>query len=59
MPHRKAPVSKSKARKILEEGIARGKKLSKRQKGFFGAIAGGTFGHPKRKRSSKHRKKRK
>ena len=30
-----------KAKKILKEGIARGKKITKKQKGFFGAIAGG------------------
>lgn len=43
MPHRKAPVSKKKARTILREGRARGKKLTARQKRFFGAIAGGSF----------------
>ena len=33
--------SKRKAKKILKEGVARGKKLTRRQKGFFGARAGG------------------
>jgi hypothetical protein len=30
-----------KAKKILREGVARGRKLSKKQKGLFGLIAGG------------------
>ena len=34
-------VSKVKAKKILRHGEVRGKKLSKRQRGFFGARAGG------------------
>ena len=58
MAHRKSPVTKSKAKTILREGTARGKKLTAKQKRFFGAIAGGSFGHPKKKKSShksKHR----
>ena len=39
-------LTKAKAKKILSEGSVRGKKLSKKQKGFFGARAGGV----KRKR---------
>ncbi len=39
-------LTKAKAKKILSEGSVRGKKLSKKQKGFFGARAGGA----KRKR---------
>ncbi len=34
-------VSKTKARKILRHGSVRGHKLTKKQKGFFGARAGG------------------
>lgn len=34
-------LTKTKARKILREGKARGKPLTKKQKRFFGAIAGG------------------
>lgn len=34
-------ISKSKAKKILEDGYIGGKKLTKRQKSFFGMIAGG------------------
>ncbi len=30
-----------KAKKILREGVAQGKKLTGKQKRFFGAIAGG------------------
>lgn len=33
-------VSRSKAKKILKDGTIRGKKITKKQKGFFGAIAG-------------------
>ncbi len=36
-----ARLNKSKAKKILKEGIARGKRLTGKQKRFFGAIAGG------------------
>ncbi len=38
---RKKVVSKTKAKKILRHGEVRGKKLTKKQKGFFGARAGG------------------
>ena len=38
MPHK---ISKTKAKKILKDGSVRGKRLSKRQKGLFGVIAGG------------------
>lgn len=34
-------VTKVKARKILRDGTIRGKKLTKKQRGFFGARAGG------------------
>ncbi len=34
-------VTKEKAKKILREGRIRGKPLTKKQKGFFGARAGG------------------
>lgn len=36
-----AKLTQAKAKKILKEGIVRGKKLTKKQKGFFGARAGG------------------
>lgn len=39
MPHKK--LTKSKAKKILREGKIRGKKLTKKQRGFFGARAAG------------------
>ena len=50
MSHRKSPVSKRKAKLILREGKTRGQKLSRKQKGFCGAIAGGVFGHPKKRK---------
>ena len=34
-------LSEMKAKKILGEGIARGRKLTKKQRGFFGARAAG------------------
>jgi len=43
-----AHVSKSKARKILREGTARGRRLTSRQKKFFGFLSGGGR-HRKRK----------
>ncbi len=36
-----AKLTKTKARKILRDGSVRGKKLTKRQRGFFGARASG------------------
>lgn len=34
-------LTKTKAKKILKDGTVRGKKLTAKQKRFFGAIAGG------------------
>ncbi len=34
-------LTKAKAKKILKHGSVRGKALTKKQKGFFGARAGG------------------
>ncbi len=36
-------VSKEKAKKILRDGSIRGKKITNKQKGFFGARAGGSM----------------
>ena len=36
-----AKLTRAKAKQILREGSVRGKKLTKAQKGFFGARAGG------------------
>ena len=38
---KKRALNKRKAKKILRDGSVRGKKLTKPQKGFFGAKAGG------------------
>lgn len=35
------PVTQHKAKKILLHGKVRGKRLSRKQKGYFGIIAGG------------------
>lgn len=37
----KKKLTKAKAKEILRHGEVRGKKLTKKQKGFFGARAGG------------------
>ena len=34
-------LTKAKAKKILHEGVAKGKKITAKQKGFFGARASG------------------
>ncbi len=36
-----AKVTRAKAKKILSDGSVRGKKLTRAQRGFFGARAGG------------------
>lgn len=41
MAGRKGGPSKEKAKKILKHGSVHGKKLTKKQKGFMGARAGG------------------
>ena len=41
-------ITPAKARKILKDGMVNGKKLTAKQRKFFGAIAGGQ--KPKRKR---------
>lgn len=46
---KKKVISKAKAKKILRHGEVRGKKLTKRQKGFLGARAGGAPVRRKRK----------
>lgn len=41
MAKRRSPVSQSKAKEILRDGTVHGKPLTKKQKAFFGARAGG------------------
>lgn len=36
-----AKLTKTKAKKILKDGTVRGKKITKKQRGFFGSIASG------------------
>ncbi len=38
---KKKKLTVAKAKKIMEDGMVRGHKLTKKQKGFFGARAGG------------------
>lgn len=40
LPSRTTELKPAKARQILKEGRAQGKPLTKKQKGFFGAVAG-------------------
>ena len=47
--HINPPPTMSKAKEILSHGEVRGHKLTRKQKGFFGARAGGA---PKKYRSS-------
>ena len=46
-------VTKAKAKKILRDGTIRGRPLTAKQRGMFGAIAGGNS----RKRATKKRRK--
>ena len=41
MAKRRKPVSTQKAKEIMKHGTVHGEKLTKKQKGFFGLIAGG------------------
>ena len=41
MKHKYHGIKKSKAKEMLRHGMVRGHKLSKKQKGLFGVIAGG------------------
>ena len=54
MPH----LTRKKAKKILKDKTIRGKKLTKKQRGFFGARAGGNrFGDGGKMKSTKRRKR--
>lgn len=44
LPSKKAAVSSDKAKQILNDGTVRGNPLTQKQKGLFGAIAGGAGG---------------
>lgn len=53
-------VTKAKAKKILKDGKIRGKKLTKKQRGYFGRIASGkplTKTKKKQKKGKKGRKR--
>ena len=52
-----AKLTKAKAKKILRDGMVRGKKLTPKAKRFFGLIAGG--GKPTRLKKKRKRKKKK
>jgi len=41
MPKKKKYPSKNKAKKILKEGAVKGKRMTRKQKKFFGWVAGG------------------
>jgi len=44
-------LTKAKAKKMLRENQAQGKPLTKKQKGYFGAVAGGQSKGPKPKKN--------
>ena len=46
----KKKLTKAKAKQILREGVVRGKRLTAKQKGFFGSRAGGQPIRPTRRR---------
>jgi len=52
-------LTKAKAKFILEEGVARGHKLTAKQRKFFGAIASGQAPRRTQKRKAKKRKRNK
>lgn len=52
---KKKKVMKKKAKEILRHGEVRGKKLTKAQKGFFGARAGGAPEAEKKKKKLEKR----
>jgi len=41
MPHKTKGLTKEKARKILHDKEIKGKKITKKQRGYFGAVASG------------------
>lgn len=40
LPSKSTSLSHEKAKKILKDGTVRGKKITPKQRGFFGAVAG-------------------
>ena len=48
--HKHKGITRKKAKKILKEGVARSKKLTKKKRGFFGARARGAPVRRKRKK---------
>jgi len=50
-------ITKKKAKKILKHGEVRGKPLTKKQKGFFGARAGGAPVKPAKPRKKRKKKR--
>jgi len=55
MPHGTKGLSKTKAKKILRDGEVQGRELTSKQRGYFGAVAGGANpGGPPRKREKSY-----
>ena len=48
-------LSSEKAKKMLSEGMAQGHKLTKKQKRFFGAVAGGQMPMSEKARKAMHK----
>ena len=51
-------LTKAKARKILKDGTVRGHALTKKQRGYFGIIAGGGKPRSKKRKTSRKRSRR-
>ena len=51
-----AKITVAKAKKILRDGKVHGKKLTAKQRRYFGLIAGGGTPTGKKKKRGKHRK---
>lgn len=46
-------MSKEKAKKMMKEGMVKGKPMSEKQKGYFGMMAGGKKTNPLKRRFKK------
>lgn len=57
--HKHGNITSEKAKEILRDGKVRGNPLTSKQKGFFGARAGGNTGHRSDKMSAINRLRKK
>lgn len=50
---KKKTLTPAKAKEMLRDGTANGQKLTKAQKGYFGAVAGGDSTGPRKPKNAK------